>query len=500
MFCQQTGAQSLLVSSADRQFFLREVKYIIPGVICLLACALFLVGCTDQDNTEVPPSDSAGEPAQTSTAIPATATEIIPTFTNIPVSPTALISTSTGVPATPTALIPTSTVTPARTHLVSIGELYELQVDNEPAFNSVYLDQFVQLSGRVTKISDDRAVEVWNEAGDKKVLCRVPQANIETLVPVRPGMDVTVLGKVAVERYLLSGITIAIQDCYVLHYSIPPTPTNTPTMTPTSTHTMTPTPIPTNTPTITSTPLPATPTPTPTLSPTITLTPVSTSYQVGNTDGDGVYLRESAGGDTRIKAWPDGTLMMVVGPDESIGDRLWRPVQDPDGNRGYVPVEYLVKHVPPTATPTTPRPTKTATSQSRTPQCTEATRRYFVTLFDSLEPLGISMAGISQLSQEVSTNPQLLVDEQWRLEYVIYLAGLQAASREIINMNPPSDALASKIHSNVVAAARLYEESVDLVAKGLDDFDVDTLARGGQKIVQGNERLEQASELMTTCG
>ena len=339
------------------------------GIVCVLTLFVFLIGCTDQDDTGVSSSDSGSELPPTSTAIPPTPTAPIATSTSSPLATTIVVLTSTSIPVSPTVLIPTSTVTPAQTQLVSIAELYKLHSDNEPAFETLYLDQFVQIAGRVSKIDDDRVVEIWNQS-EQRVFCRVPEANVETLVPVRPGMDVTVLGKVAVESYVFLGKIIAIQDCYVLDYSIPPTPTNTPTSTPTDTPTITPTPIPTHTPTITLTPtltltpLPPTPTPTPTLSPTITLTPVSTFYEVGNTDGDGVYLRESAGGDKRIKAWPDGALMMVVGPDQSIDTRLWRHVQDPDGNRGYVPVEYLVKHVPPTPVPTktsTPRPTSTTT-------------------------------------------------------------------------------------------------------------------------------------------
>ena len=52
--------------------------------------------------------------------------------------------------------------------------------------------------------------------------------------------------------------------------------------------------------------------------------------------------------------------MMVLGLDQSVDGRLWRPVQDPDGNRGYVPVEYLVTYVSPTPAPTgTATPTRT---------------------------------------------------------------------------------------------------------------------------------------------
>ena len=301
--------------------------------------------------TTMPPTVTLTQTAiPTETPAPPTLTLIetltlAPTQTMTPVSTMTFTPTQTNTPVPPT---PTTT----NINAVSIAELYQLHTDNKPAFESLYLDQFVQVSGWVSKIDDDRTVEVWNHSNEERVFCRVPEANIETLVPVRPGMHLTVLGKIAVERYVFLGQIIALQDCYVLDYSVPPTPTNTATSTPT------------DTPTITHTPLPPTTTPTPTLSPTITLTPVSALYEVGNTDGDGVYLREAAGGDERIKAWPDSTLMMVVGADTLIDGRMWRHVQDPDGNRGYVPVEYLVTHVPPTPVPTktsTPLPTNTTT-------------------------------------------------------------------------------------------------------------------------------------------
>ena len=146
----------------------------------------------------------------------------------------------------------------------------------------------------------------------------------------------------------------------------PPTATLTSTATPTASHTPTEIPTLTVTPTIVFTA-------TLTHTPTMASTAVSTFYQVGNTDGDGLYLRESAGGDEKVKAWPDKTLMMVVGPDESIDGRRWRHVQDPDGNRGYVPVEYLVTFVRPTFTPTeVTTPTPTATRRPSRPTISNA--------------------------------------------------------------------------------------------------------------------------------
>ena len=207
------------------------------------------------------------------------------------------------------------------------------------------------------------------------------------------------------------------------------TPTQTPTKTPvpptatptsTATHTVTPTPTITQTPTVTPTPT-LTPVPTETSTPVpATSTAISTFYQVGETDGDGVYLRESAGGDDRIKAWPDGTLMMVVGSDESVDDRLWRPVQDPDGNRGYVPVEYLVTHVPPTPAPTNtpmPRP-PTATPRPSGPTRSNAQAQDLAIQSIKQNPLVLD-AAISQRGNQFS------------LVLVVNRATNQRAAREL---------------------------------------------------------------------
>ncbi len=62
---------------------------------------------------------------------------------------------------------------------------------------------------------------------------------------------------------------------------------------------------------------------------------------VVNTDGQGVYLRQEAPAGERLKLWPEGTSMRAIGGDRTVDGRLWRQVEDPDGNRGWMPGEYL---------------------------------------------------------------------------------------------------------------------------------------------------------------
>ena len=264
---------------------------ILSSILSSDSAARDHVHAVSKSITRVEPTSTLVIPATPTKAITATQATV-PTATiaatNTPtLTPTpSQTSPSTATPIqtlTPTIIptqtftaVPTASATPTATAveipIVSINLLYQIYVENKPAFDATYQDQFVQLSGRVDKIGSDQVVDILNESGRAKVRCRVPQANIETLIPIRPGMQVTVLGKVNAERPLLGSVTIALRDCYIRDYAIPPTPTNTPTMTPTNTPTVT------HTPTMTSTPLPPTSTPTATSTPTVT--PTQPSSQV----------------------------------------------------------------------------------------------------------------------------------------------------------------------------------------------------------------------------
>ena len=71
----------------------------------------------------------------------------------------------------------------------------------------------------------------------------------------------------------------------------------------------------------------------------------------------------------RIKAWPDATEMQVIGADIRSQGRIWKSVEDPDGNVGYLPAEYAICPDPtveseasPTSPPAQRSPEHTVTS------------------------------------------------------------------------------------------------------------------------------------------
>lgn len=96
-------------------------------------------------------------------------------------------------------------------------------------------------------------------------------------------------------------------------------------------------------------PLPASP------SPTTRATDTSRSQPsplvVGNTGDEGVNIRLMPGNGDRVKAWPDGTIMVVIGEDKAADGRIWKNVRDPEGQKGWVAADYLVYPPVPTAPP-----------------------------------------------------------------------------------------------------------------------------------------------------
>jgi hypothetical protein len=67
---------------------------------------------------------------------------------------------------------------------------------------------------------------------------------------------------------------------------------------------------------------------------------------VGNTDGEGVFVRKTPVMAVRVRAYPDKSLLTIVGEDVDGDGQKWHHVRTPDGVDGYVPVQYTVTTEP----------------------------------------------------------------------------------------------------------------------------------------------------------
>lgn len=64
---------------------------------------------------------------------------------------------------------------------------------------------------------------------------------------------------------------------------------------------------------------------------------------VGNTNGDGVFLRAAPRLSDKLSAWPDRTRVQLLGA-EAVGDgQHWVKVQTSNGQVGWIPAQYLLR-------------------------------------------------------------------------------------------------------------------------------------------------------------
>jgi hypothetical protein len=98
--------------------------------------------------------------------------------------------------------------------------------------------------------------------------------------------------------------------------------------------------------TATALPPPSIPSPTP--APPATSTPVAAAHMiwVANTEGGGVYLRNSPHDGDRAGVLPDNTPLTATGELVEGDGRNWWPVRTQDGMEGYVPETYTTQTDP----------------------------------------------------------------------------------------------------------------------------------------------------------
>jgi hypothetical protein len=64
---------------------------------------------------------------------------------------------------------------------------------------------------------------------------------------------------------------------------------------------------------------------------------------VGNTSGQGVYLRRTPRLDDRDRVYLDGTRLEQIGEDTTAEGATWRHMRAPDGRTGWVPARYTLE-------------------------------------------------------------------------------------------------------------------------------------------------------------
>ena len=217
----------------------------------------------------------------------------------------------------------------------------------------------------------------------------------------------------------------------------------------------------------------------PTLTANATLTPAretqEVKYVVGNTGGDGVYIRRTPDMEDRVKAWPDGTEMIEIGDVVTVDGRTWRNVRDPDGFEGFVPAQHLVEELIP----------KEPTIQVL--RCTAATKAYVDGMLERFEPIANSGVKLAELVELAGENDAADIDtEAYRILFVSHLVIIAGASQAMLEEVPlPSDPLAQIFHPSFRASAQLFAEGATQAGEeGIGNQNHDAFEAGLDKLTQ----------------
>ena len=230
-----------------------------------------------------------------------------------------------------------------------------------------------------------------------------------------------------------------------------------------------------------------------------------TVYLVANTNGDGVYIRRSPDLADRIKAWPEDTPMIQIGPAVVVDYVKWRNVRDPDGNDGFVPSSYLLSETQAAARDNrpanTPRP-QTAkpapTPQSQAAGCTAAARRYVGQVDQRLGAFNGPFAQLLQDLQSLANNPSRFFDRD--AAFVVKQQLLRVSNRSnSLAGTKPRDPAAIKIHERLdTFSGYLAVASSSLIA-GLEDGDTSEFRRGLSDLQDAADELQAGLSLMEKC-
>ncbi len=244
---------------------------------------------------------------------------------------------------------------------------------------------------------------------------------------------------------------------------------------------------------------------------------------VGRTNGEGVYIRRQVDSTDRIRVWPDGTKLVVVGPAVAAGGRVWRNVRDPDGNVGFVPSEYLVYTLPtavvepdqtPTPEATTSVPTAAATATATATAAARATatatiavaipslecaspaeRPYLEALLGDYERTRQSLQAFGTLMNNAATNQNLLTDPTWHQNVAGHLNSLRATATKIRDLDPPGSVLNVQVHAR--NAVQHILSAVGLFESGLQNSNQSELESATSHLQTANEH---ASQLQAALG
>ena len=142
--------------------------------------------------------------------------------------------------------------------------------------------------------------------------------------------------------------------------------------------------------------------------------------------------------------------------------------------------------VTPTRTPV-PRPTPTRAA-SRCP--TDAEEEYLSALAGELDFLVEGGVALNDLLVLLADSPALAFTEEFDVAFGLSAAVMLVAAESILELDPPS-ARAQSLHISASNMARKTIEGIESFAEGVDEFDGDKVAEGGERFIEAADQMQR---------
>lgn len=139
-----------------------------------------------------------------------------------------------------------------------------------------------------------------------------------------------------------------------------------------------------------------------------------------------------------------------------------------------------------------PRATTVAAKSSPTVAVTAAESAYLAAILNILGDLSQAMTALGEHSTAAGANPQLLLDDDWKLKAAVYLATIQVDGDRIRALTPPLRY--ADVHAELLTAVGHYDNTAKFYAQGVDEINSTKLDQGIQSMQLGNAAIQRAAQ------
>lgn len=152
----------------------------------------------------------------------------------------------------------------------------------------------------------------------------------------------------------------------------------------------------------------------------------------------------------------------------------------------------LTRTPTPTRTPTT---APTATTRSGiSVQDRQLIEDYTSDIYPILLEYSSAFKEISTLFSEMPSSPAQILTSQWRIDLIYQLARVKASGNQLRKLTAPP--VAKAVHNQLLIGAEHYDNSVNLLADWLDNFDEESIEQVSKEVDSGQAAFDEAQRLL----